>query len=123
VSDSRHVGSRWQRIVGTLLFDASLAAATLGIARMVFGVAIDLGPGPTLSLGSGGPWPPFVLAAVLFVAAASLRPARRPGRTPDDDALTADAMPPEVGTLGPGPADLAAPMPEPTPLPRHRAEH
>jgi len=45
VSDSRHVGSRWQRIVGTLLFDASLAAATLGIARMVFGDAIDLGPG------------------------------------------------------------------------------
>ena len=122
MSDSRHVGSRWRRIAGTLLFDASLAAATLGMARMVFGIAIDLGPGPTLLLGSGGPWPPLVLGAVLFVAAASLRPARRPSGAPDDGALGADDFGPEVGALGSGPADLASPIPKPTPLPRDRAE-
>jgi hypothetical protein len=105
-----------------LLFDVSLATAALGIARMVFGVAVDLGPGPPLSLGSGGPWPPFVLATVLFMAAASLRPARRPAAPPEDRALAAGDLAPDVGALGPGPADLAPPVPKPTPVPRHRGE-
>ena len=122
MSDSRRVGSRWQRVVGTLLFDASLVAATLGLARMVFGVTIDLGPGPALSLGSGEPWPLFVLAAVLFVAAASLRPGRRSSGPPDARALGTDGLAREVDALRPGPADFAPPKPEATPLPRHRGE-
>lgn len=51
--DSNHAGWRWRRIAGTLLFEASFVAATLGIARLIFGDAINAGPG--IPLGAGGP--------------------------------------------------------------------
>ena len=123
MTDSPHAARTWRRFAGTLLFDGSLVAGALGIARWVFGVAIDLPPGP-LPLGSGGPWPMLALAVVLFLAGASIAPVRRSAgspahRTVEDDAAAADG-----GALSPGPADLAAPSPAPapTPMPRHR-EH
>ena len=122
MSDSSPVGSRWRRIVGTVLFDASLAIAALGVARAVFGVVIYLGPGRTLPLGAGGPWSAFILSGVLFLAAASIRTDRRFSGSPKDGALDAGGRSRAVGSLGSGSAELAPPALERTPLPRHRSD-
>ena len=120
MADSRHEGSRWRRLLGTLLFDASIAVAVLGVARAVFGVAIYLGPGPTIPLGAGGPWSAFALAAVLFVTAASIRPGYRSSKSPTDRTL-GEPQGSDVGALGAGPADVGAPVLQRTPLPHERS--
>jgi hypothetical protein len=123
VTSARPAGRIWRRIAGMLLFDGSLVAATLGIARWIFGVAIELPPGLVVPLGSGGPWPPLALAVVLFVAGASIAPVRRSAESPGDRALRDDAAATSGGILEPGRADIGASASPPTPMPRHREGH
>ena len=89
---------------------------------MIFGAAIDVGPGPGISLGPGGPWPPLLVAAVPFAAAAALKPMRHRSGQRNTTALGTDSLRSGVGALGPGHADFAQPTRQATPLPRHRAE-
>jgi hypothetical protein len=110
-----NAGSRWRRIVGTILFDASLAVATLGIVRTVIGIKIDLGPKFPLELA--GPWWPFLLAGGLFLAAASIRPARAPNPQPNDPALGGQAG----VALGAGAADVS-PLDQEQPEPVRRRQ-
>ena len=120
MSDSGNRGSRWRRIVGTILFDASLAVAALGIMREVIGIKINFGPAPVWDYV--GPWSLFLIAAGLFVAAASIRPSRVAGTRPNDDSSGVKDRSPEIDALGPGPADIGSTRPDSTRVYRQRTE-
>ena len=111
-------GSRWRRIVGTVLFDASLAIATLGIVRTVIGIKIDLGP--RFPLDFGGPWTPFLVAGALFVAAASIRPMGPPKKRPNERTLDDPSAARERDALAAGPAVVGSPSRDSMPV---RMEH
>ena len=68
----------WKRRIGTFLFSASTWAATLGVARMLFGAEINSPSGHSIPLGSSDLWVPFGLAIALFALAAAIRPSGPP---------------------------------------------